>query len=55
LPLVEEVKRLGKRVEVWFFEQAPVSPALKLSSDSFTDISRWFTETWDGAQTKDTL
>jgi len=47
VPLVEEVKRLGKRVEVHFFE-APTNHELKLSADGFTDIRdtiiRWATE-----------
>jgi uncharacterized LabA/DUF88 family protein len=38
VPLVEEVKRLGKRVEVCFVGSA-TSPALNLATDVFKDIT----------------
>src|SRR5262245_18618676 len=44
VPLVEEVKRLGKRVEIHFISDC-TNPQLKLSADRFVDlkpdIQRW--------------
>jgi hypothetical protein len=42
LPLVEEVKRLGKRVVLWFFDGHGTSPELKLAADEFVDMRRLF-------------
>jgi uncharacterized LabA/DUF88 family protein len=44
VPLVEELKRLGKRVQVCFFGEG-VSPALKLAADAFNDITQE-TQNW---------
>lgn len=41
VPLVEEVKRLGKLVFVYFFESV-TSPELKLCADGFSDITDEF-------------
>ena len=38
VPLVEEVKRLGKRVELCFIGCA-TNPALKLAADAFKDLT----------------
>jgi uncharacterized LabA/DUF88 family protein len=54
LPLVEEVKRLGKLVYVWFFEAGGggLNPALKLAADHFADIGLLLTHcTQDSANT----
>jgi uncharacterized LabA/DUF88 family protein len=40
IPLVEEVKRLGKRVIVWFFgENDGLNHRLKLAADEFLDLT----------------
>lgn len=39
LPLVEEIKRLGKRLHIGFFYDASLNPSLKLSADKFFDIT----------------
>lgn len=49
VPLVEEVKRLGKLVYVWFFEKEGLSPALRLAADRFYDLSGSFLTTWNSA------
>jgi uncharacterized LabA/DUF88 family protein len=49
VPLVEEVKRLGKLVHVWFFEREGLNPALRLASDRFFDLSEGFLATWNSA------
>ncbi len=48
VPLVEEVKRFGKRVYVAFFAGAgfELSEELHLAADRFSDISTLFTERW---------
>lgn len=48
LPLVEEVKRLGKVVHVAFFrgEGSGLSPNLRLASDWFWDLGTVFTGLW---------
>lgn len=38
LPVIEEVKRLGKLVYVWFFEDG-LHPSVKLAADHFTDLT----------------
>ncbi len=40
LPLIEEVKRLGKLVYVWFFavEGGGLNPSIKMAADYFADI-----------------
>jgi NYN domain len=45
VPLIDEVKRHGKRVILWFFENA-VSIPLKLASDRFVDITAAFANAW---------
>lgn len=49
VPLVEEVKRLGKLVYVWFFAQEGLNPALRLAADRFFDLSEGFLATWKSA------
>jgi uncharacterized protein (TIGR00288 family) len=47
VPLVEEVKRLGKVVHVWFFnEEHGLSRTLQLAADAFTDLGARFERTW---------
>ena len=47
VPLVEEVKHLGKRVSVIFFsEAAGLSPALRLAADDFFDWTNAFVGAW---------
>lgn len=46
VPLVEEVKRLGKRVYVWFFASEGLNPALRLAADQFFDITGIFINHW---------
>jgi uncharacterized LabA/DUF88 family protein len=48
VPLVEEVKRMGKIVVCMFFgdNKSGLSDALKIASDEFYDISKIFTESW---------
>lgn len=46
LPLVEEVKRLGKEVVIAFFAEDGLSNELKLAGDQFIDLTRGFVETW---------
>ena len=48
VPLVEEVKRFGKRVHVAFFEGNGMSPHLKRASDSFFDLTHLFLDRWNG-------
>jgi hypothetical protein len=46
VPLVNEVKRLGKMVSVLFFGSGGLSDELKLASDGFSDIEEFFVEKW---------
>jgi uncharacterized LabA/DUF88 family protein len=46
LPVVEEVKRLGKLVYVWFFENEGLNPHLKLAADNFFDITNLVLSNW---------
>jgi NYN domain-containing protein len=48
VPLVEEVKRLGKRVYILFFggEKSGLNRELRLAADGFFDISEPFVEQW---------
>jgi len=47
IPVVEEVKRLGKRVVVWFFgETEGLNPKLRLAADEFIDISNLWVTSW---------
>jgi uncharacterized LabA/DUF88 family protein len=45
IPLVEEVKRSGKRVVLHFF-QSGLSEDLKLTCDAFVDVSNAFEKYW---------
>jgi uncharacterized LabA/DUF88 family protein len=46
VPLVEEVKRRGKVVQVVFFADCGTSPELRLASDGFVDWSSDFIHIW---------
>lgn len=46
VPLVEEVKRLGKQVFVAFFKDNGLSPELRLASDRFFDLTEVFVRNW---------
>lgn len=46
VPLVEEVKRLGKLVHIVFFGSQGLSPELRRSADQFCDIASSFTSAW---------
>jgi len=49
LPLVQQVKRLGKVVHIGFFNhpEAGLSPELRLASDSFFDTWPFMRDQWD--------
>lgn len=52
LPLIEQVKRLGRSVIVSFFDKpeakhSPIHPDLKLAADGFCDITRGFLKGWN--------
>ena len=49
VPLVEEVKRLGKVVHVLFPEAYGLGDKLRLASDDFTDLTSEFTQRWKAA------
>jgi uncharacterized LabA/DUF88 family protein len=46
VPLVNEVKRLGKLVYVVFFSATGLSPDLRLASDRFFELDNLFTMAW---------
>lgn len=46
VPLIEEIKRLGKQVWVLFFKHSGLSEQLRLASDGFVDISELFVFHW---------
>jgi uncharacterized LabA/DUF88 family protein len=47
VPMVEEVKRLGKRVYVTFFESSTgLNSKLRLVADDFFPLERWFEHHW---------
>jgi uncharacterized LabA/DUF88 family protein len=46
VPLVQEVKSTGKRVEVWFLRDFGMNERLKLAADYFFDLSREFLGRW---------
>ena len=50
IPLVEEVKRLGKLVYVAFFDDDTVSDDLKMAADRFFDLSELLVQTWTGSE-----
>lgn len=45
VPLVEEVKRAGKLVHVFFFADG-LNPSLKLAADWYKDLTESFVSTW---------
>lgn len=52
LPLIEQVKRLGRSVIVSFFDKPgaknpPIHPDLKLAADGFCDITQRFIKGWN--------
>ncbi len=49
VPLVEEIKRLGKTVVVLFFSDTGLSRDLRMASDHFFAIDRAFEHGWRGA------
>lgn len=54
VPLVEQVKRFGKLVYIWFFEAEGLSPKLKLASDWYRDLTPHFIANWKAAIEKRT-
>jgi uncharacterized LabA/DUF88 family protein len=46
VPLVEEVKRLGKVVYLVFFEKEGLSPDLHMAVDSYFDFTQFFIDSW---------
>jgi len=46
VPLIEEVKRLGKRVHVLFLADEGLNPALKLAADEFYGLTAAFLAGW---------
>jgi uncharacterized LabA/DUF88 family protein len=49
-PLVEELRRLGKRIVVKFFsETAGLNPELKLAADEYQDMTQVFVAGWKEA------
>jgi uncharacterized LabA/DUF88 family protein len=46
VPLVEEMKRLGKLVYVWFFAEEGLSPKLRSAADLFFDLTPTFLNQW---------
>jgi uncharacterized LabA/DUF88 family protein len=51
VPLVEEVKRMGKIVVCLFFEKHGLSPDLRIACDEFFDLERPFHEKIDRFKT----
>lgn len=51
VPLVEEVKRLGKRVHLAFFDADSTAFALKIACDKFRALDRTFSLAWAGMVT----
>jgi uncharacterized LabA/DUF88 family protein len=46
VPMVREVKRLGKEVYVAFFGSTGLNPKLRLESDQYFDIESFFGDRW---------
>jgi len=46
LPLIEEVKRLGRRVFLAFFVDNGLNPNVRLAADHFFDITKRFIDDW---------
>lgn len=49
LPLIQEVKRQGKLVHLWFLDEPCVTQELKLAVDLFADMRKIFTDRWKKA------
>jgi uncharacterized LabA/DUF88 family protein len=45
-PMINEVKRAGKRVAVAFFEKQGLNPELRIAADRFIDVSKQFELYW---------
>ena len=52
VPLVTEIKRMGKVVYLAFFENSGLSQELYLASDCFLDIEKSFIESWEKSITR---
>jgi uncharacterized LabA/DUF88 family protein len=50
VPLVDEVKRLGKVVYVEFFRQSGLSNNLRLAADRFFEMDEFFLHQWKQTQ-----
>jgi uncharacterized LabA/DUF88 family protein len=46
VPVVEELKRLGKLVYIWFFAQEGLHPDLRLAADYFKDLTEDLVGSW---------
>jgi hypothetical protein len=46
VPLIAEVKRLGKVVYLAFFEECGLSPDLRLAADNYFDMGQFFLDRW---------
>jgi uncharacterized LabA/DUF88 family protein len=46
VPLIAEVKRMGKVVYVLFFSESGLNPELQLASDRFFDLMPFFSDQW---------
>ena len=46
VPLVDEVKRLGKLVHLVFFQSTGLNPKLRRASDTFYDVRHQFEHCW---------
>jgi hypothetical protein len=46
VPLVNEIKRLGKVCYVMFFRRGGLSPELRLASDAFVEAEQFFLDQW---------
>lgn len=54
IPVIEEVKRLGKQVIVAFFADTPrLNPKLRAQSDTFLDLTGIFIEGWEEYNARD--
>ena len=55
VPLITEVKRLGKVVYLAFFEEFGLSPELRLAADNYFDMSQFFLDRWKEATDQGSL
>jgi uncharacterized LabA/DUF88 family protein len=46
VPLITEVKRLGKVVYLAFFQESGLSPDLRLAADNYFDMGQFFLDRW---------